>query len=62
VVYQDRNIELLIEDTTGDLLNQPTNLAFEPNSTRLFIASMGGMHISALDVGEKGVPLHYPKL
>jgi len=61
VVHPDRNIELLIEDTTGDFLNQPTNVAFEPNSTRLFIASLGGMHISALDVGEKGAPLHYPQ-
>jgi gluconolactonase len=62
VVYPDRNIELLIEDTTGDFLNQPTNVAFEPNSTRLFIASLGGTHISALDVGEKGAPLYYPQL
>ena len=62
VIYPDRNIELLIEDTTGDFLNQPTNLAFEPNSTRLFIASLGGMHVGALDVGERGAPLHYPKL
>jgi len=62
VVYPDRNVELLIEDTTGDLLNQPTNLAFEPNSTRLFIANFGGMHVGALDVGEKGSPLNYPKL
>jgi hypothetical protein len=62
VVYPDRNIELLIEDTTGDFLNQPTNLAFEPNSTRLFVASLGGVQIGALDVEEKGMPLYYPKL
>ena len=62
IVYPDRNIELLIEDTTGDFLNQPTNLAFEPKSTRLFIASLGGMHIGALDVGETGMPLHYPRI
>lgn len=61
VVYPDRNIELLIEDTTGDLLNQPTNLAFEPNSTRLFIANFGGFHVGTLDVAEKGAFLHYPK-
>jgi len=59
VIYPDRNVELLIEDTPGDFLNQPTNLAFEPNSTRLFIASLGGMHIAALDVEEKGMPLNY---
>ncbi len=62
IIYPDRNIDLIIEDTTGEVLNQPTNVAFEPNSTRLFIASLGGMHIGALDVGEKGAPLNYPKL
>lgn len=62
IVHPDKTVELLIDDTTGDFLNQPTNLAFEPNTTRLFIASLGGMHIAALDVEEKGSPLNYPKL
>jgi len=62
IIHPDKNVELLIEDTTGDFLNQPTNLAFEPNTTRLFIASLGGMHIAALDVEEKGAPLNYPRL
>lgn len=62
VISPDRNIELLIEDTTGELLNQPTNIAFEPKGTRLFIANHGGQHIGALDVGEEGMPLNYPQL
>lgn len=61
-IYPDQNIELLIEDSTGEVLNQPTNIAFEPGGTRLFYANLGGAHIGAFDVGEKGMPLFYPKL
>jgi sugar lactone lactonase YvrE len=62
VIHPDQNIELLIEDSTGEVLNQPTNIAFEPRGTRLFYANLGGAHIGALDVGERGMPLFYPKL
>jgi len=61
VVYPDQNMELLIEDSTGEVLNQPTNIAFEPNGTRLFYSNLGGAHVGAFDVGEKGMPLFYPK-
>jgi len=61
-VFPDQNVELVIEDTTGEVLNQPTNLAFEPNGTRLFFANLGGQHIGAFDVGESGTPLYYPRL
>jgi len=62
VIYPDQNIELLIEDSTGEVLNQPTNVAFEPGGTRLFYANLGGAHVGAFDVGETGMPLFYPKL
>jgi len=62
VIYPDQNVELLIEDQTGEVLNQPTNIAFEPSGTRLFFANLGGAHIGAFDVGEKGAPLSYPKI
>jgi gluconolactonase len=62
VVSTDRNMDLLIEDSVGDTLNQPTNIAFEPNGTRLFFSNLAGQHVGALDVGERGAPLHYPKL
>jgi len=62
VIYPDQNVELLIEDSTGEILNQPTNVAFEPGTTRLFHANLGGAHVGAFDVGEKGMPLFYPKL
>jgi gluconolactonase len=61
VISRDQNVELLIEDTTGEVLNQPTNMAFEPNGKRLFFANFGGQHIGAIEVGE-GASLHYPLL
>ena len=60
MISPDRNVELVIEDLTGEILNQPTNLAFEPNGTRLFYANCGGEHVGAFDVGEKGATLFYP--
>jgi gluconolactonase len=62
LVTPDRNVELLIEDHTNEILNEPTNIAFEPKGTRLFIANLGGQHIGALDVGERGGALEYPDL
>ncbi len=62
VAYPDQNTELLIEDASGELLNQPTNIAFEPKGTRLFFANLGGAHVGAFDVGERGAPLNYPNL
>jgi len=62
LVTPDRNVQLLIEDPTSEILNQPTNIAFEPEGTRLFIANLGGQHIGVLDVSERGAPLNYPVL
>jgi gluconolactonase len=62
VIYPDQNVELLIEDSTGEVLNQPTNVTFEPGGTRLFYANLGGAHVGAFDVGEKGMSLFYPNL
>lgn len=62
IIYPDQNVDLLIEDSTSEVLNQPTNVAFEPGGTRLFFANLGGAHVGAFDVGEKGMPLFYPKL
>jgi len=60
VVTKERNVELLLEDPMGDALNQPTNMAFEPNGTRLFFSNCAGEHVGAIDVGEKGATLYYP--
>ena len=60
-IFSDQNIKLLIEDATSEVLNQPTNVAFEPKGTRLFFANLGGQHFGAFDV-ESGAYLNYPKL
>jgi len=60
VITKEQNVELLVEDPMGDALNQPTNMAFEPNGTRLFFANCAGDHVGAIDVGEKGATLSYP--
>jgi sugar lactone lactonase YvrE len=52
VIWPDQNVELLIEDTTGELLNQPTNAALEPNGIRLFFANLGGARVGPFDLGE----------
>jgi len=61
-ILPDQDVELLIEDKTGEVLNQPTNIAFEPKGRRLFFANLGGQHIGAFDVGEPRASLDYPKL
>jgi sugar lactone lactonase YvrE len=39
-------------------LNRPTNCAFGgPAFDRLFIANLGGRHLSVLDLGQQGQPL-----
>jgi len=53
-VFPDRNIELSIEDTTGEILNQPTSIAFESKGTRLFFANLGGQRVGTFDVHESG--------
>jgi gluconolactonase len=57
-----RQLELLIEDRCADKLSRPTNVAFEPGTTRLLFANLGGVSVNAIDVGEKGMPLRYPFL
>jgi gluconolactonase len=59
-VSPSRRVEVLVEDPGADRLNRPTNVAFEPGSTRLCFANLGGSTVSAIDVGERGLPLRYP--
>lgn len=57
-VAPDRSVTTLVADPGGDMLNRPTNLAFQ--GTTLLFANLGGYHIGALEVGEGGAPLHRP--
>lgn len=61
-ITADRHVETVVEDRVADRLNRPTNVAFEPDSTRLLFANLGGVSVNVLDVGERGLPLRYPRL
>jgi gluconolactonase len=56
-----RNVQVLIDDKTGQVLRRPTNVAFSPDdSTLLYFSNLGGWYIGALDVGISGSRLCYP--
>ncbi len=58
----DRVVETLVEDPGADLLNRPTNVAFEPGTTNLWFANFGGHTVCSIEVGETGAPLNLPRL
>ena len=51
-------MEKVMEDPTGELLNRPTNLALARN--KVYYANLGGWHIGAFDVEVEPLVLHYP--
>lgn len=53
-------VEILCEDPTGELLCRPTNIALRNN--QLFIANLGGWHLTTIDTHLQPLPLHYPTL
>jgi gluconolactonase len=58
---RDGNVEVLAEDPQGTMLAAPTNIVFVgANRDRLVSANLGRWHLTLLDVGLRGVPLHHP--
>jgi gluconolactonase len=54
-------VEIVAEDPQGTLLAAPTNVAFAgPRLERLVSANLGRWHLSLVDAGLRGAPLHYP--
>jgi len=54
-------VEIVAEDPQGTLLAAPTNAAFVgPELDRLVCANLGRWHLSLVDSGLRGAPLHYP--
>lgn len=53
-------VEVLCEDPTGELLCRPTNIAVRDGE--LFIANLGGWHLTVIDTALEPLPLHYPML
>ncbi len=51
--------EIIAEDHFAQALNRPTNCAFGgPAFDQLFIANLGGRHLSVIDLGVPGQPLY----
>jgi sugar lactone lactonase YvrE len=61
VVDPGRRVCVLAHDPCADVLNRPTNCCFGRDTT-LYVSNLGGFTVMAVDVGEKGLPLRYPKL
>ncbi len=57
----DGRVEIVADDPQGTLLGAPTNAAFfGPDLDRLAVANLGRWHLTLLDLGLRGVPLHRP--
>jgi hypothetical protein len=54
-------VEIVAEDPQGTLLSAPTNIAFAGRELdRLVCANLGRWHLSLVESGLRGAPLHYP--
>ncbi len=62
-IWDGSAAEVLVEDWTGLLLSAPTNVAFGgADLGRLLSANLAGWHVTEIEAGLRGAPLHYPDL
>ncbi|HEY1317107.1 MAG TPA: SMP-30/gluconolactonase/LRE family protein [Gaiella sp.] len=64
ILYVDMSgsVETIAEDPQGTLLAAPTNVVFVgPDRDRLVSANLGRWHLTLVDAGLHGVPLHHPE-
>lgn len=59
-VLPDRRVETVVVDPGSDILNRPTNVAFQPATNNLWFVNFGGHSMSYIDVAEPGIALHFP--
>ena len=60
-IGSDGAVDVIAEDPRGTMLAAPTNVVFAgANRDRLVSANLGRWHLTLLDVGLRGAPLHYP--
>ena len=59
--FDGDRVSTVARDDTRFVLNQPTNIAFVPGTSRLVAANIGDRFLSALDVGFVGADLHRPR-
>jgi gluconolactonase len=61
-IDRDGSVEIVAEDPRGTLLAAPTNVCFMgARLDRLVAANLGRRHLTAIDAGLTGLPLHYPE-
>lgn len=56
----DGSVAVLVEDLTAELLCRPANVALRGG--RLYIANLGGWHLSVMETDLRPGPLHHPRL
>ena len=62
-LWDGSEARVLAEDWTGTDLAAPTNVAFGGASLeRLYAANLAGWHVTLIEAGLRGAPLHYPEL
>jgi gluconolactonase len=62
-LWDGTEASVLVEDWTGTDLCAPTNVAFGGASLdRLYAANLAGWHVTLIEAGLRGAPLHYPEL
>lgn len=60
ICHPGGEVETLIDDPTGELLLRPTGIALCGN--QLFIANLGGYHITVIDTDMRPAPVYRPLL
>jgi sugar lactone lactonase YvrE len=62
-VSQTGSVDVLADDPEGQVLNQPTNMAFVGDQLdRMAVANLGGWHIAIADIGVRGLPVRRPSV
>lgn len=58
----DGSLDVVADDPQGTILSAPTNICFVGDRLdRVVSANLGRWHLTLLDAGVRGVPLHYPE-
>ena len=61
--WDGHRLEILVEDWTGLVLSAPTNICFIGEGLDVLVSSnLAGWHVTRIDAGLAGAPLHYPRL
>jgi gluconolactonase len=62
-IWDGSSLEPVAEDWTGLTLSAPTNVAFGgPALDQLYAANLAATHVTRIDAGLRGAPLHLPDL